>query len=142
MRFKAALVSAIAPCYRAPPSLQRPTARRTIQTDPFACWYLTRQAAQWIHSAAFFAQGLTNVSGQQVVMDNRAGAGGVLGMEIGKNANPDGYTVLSASTAAMTIAPPIYRKLPYDPLKTTNSFRFSTSRSTCSREPVSAGEKR
>jgi tripartite-type tricarboxylate transporter receptor subunit TctC len=64
-----------------------------------------------------FAQALTTVSGQQVVIDNRAGAGGTLGMEIGKNANPDGYTILSASTAAMTIAPHIYSKLPFDPLK-------------------------
>ena len=64
-----------------------------------------------------FAQALTNVGGQQVVIDNRAGAGGVLGMEIGKNANPDGYTVLSASTAAMTIAPHIYSRLSFDPLK-------------------------
>jgi tripartite-type tricarboxylate transporter receptor subunit TctC len=64
-----------------------------------------------------FAQALTNVGGQQVVIDNRAGAGGTLGMEIGKNANPDGYTILSASTAAMTIAPHIYSKLPFDPLK-------------------------
>src|SRR4051794_2008841 len=64
-----------------------------------------------------FAQALTNVGGQQVVIDNRAGAGGTLGMEIGKNSNPDGYTVISASTAAMTIAPHIYSKLPFDPLK-------------------------
>lgn len=64
-----------------------------------------------------FAQALTNVGGQQVVIDNRAGAGGTLGMEIGKNANPDGYTILSASTAAMTIAPHIYTRLPFDPLK-------------------------
>jgi tripartite-type tricarboxylate transporter receptor subunit TctC len=64
-----------------------------------------------------FAQALTNVGGQQVVIDNRAGAGGTLGMEIGKNANPDGYTILSASTAAMTIAPHIYKRLPFDPMK-------------------------
>src|SRR4051812_45872193 len=64
-----------------------------------------------------FAQALTNVSGQQVVIDNRAGAGGTLGMEIGKNSSPDGYTVISASTAAMTIAPHIYSKLPFDPVK-------------------------
>jgi tripartite-type tricarboxylate transporter receptor subunit TctC len=64
-----------------------------------------------------FAQALTNVSGQQVVIDNRAGAGGTLGMEIGKNSNPDGYTVISASTAAMTIAPHIYSKLPFDPVR-------------------------
>lgn len=64
-----------------------------------------------------FAHALTQVSGQQVVVDNRAGAGGILGMEIGKNANPDGYTVVSASTAAMVIGPHIHKKLPFDPLK-------------------------
>jgi tripartite-type tricarboxylate transporter receptor subunit TctC len=64
-----------------------------------------------------FAQAVTLVTGQQVVIDNRAGAGGVLGMEIGKNATPDGYTVVSASTAAMVIAPHIHTRLPYDPLK-------------------------
>ena len=64
-----------------------------------------------------FAQSLTQVGGQQVVIDNRAGAGGILGMEIGKNANPDGYTVISASTAAMTIGPHIHKKLSFDPLK-------------------------
>lgn len=63
------------------------------------------------------ANKLGEVLGQQVVVDNRAGAGGVLGMEIAKNANPDGYTLISASTAAMTIAPHIQKKLPYDPLK-------------------------
>src|SRR5687767_6205476 len=48
--------------------------------------------------------GLTQVLGQQVVMDNRAGAGGVIGMEIAKEANPDGYTMIAATTAASTIA--------------------------------------
>lgn len=55
--------------------------------------------------------------GQQIVIDNRAGAGGLLGMEIGKNSAPDGYTLAAASTAAMSIAPHIYKSLPYDPLK-------------------------
>ena len=64
-----------------------------------------------------FGQGFTSVTGQQVVIDNRAGAGGILGMEIGKNSNTDGYTLISASTAAMTIAPHIHTKLPFDPLR-------------------------
>ncbi len=64
-----------------------------------------------------FANSLTVVSGQQVVVDNRAGAGGLIGMEIGKDANPDGYTLVSASTAAMVIGPHIHKKLPFDPLK-------------------------
>jgi tripartite-type tricarboxylate transporter receptor subunit TctC len=38
-------------------------------------------------------------------------------MEIGKGSAPDGYTLVAASTAAMSIAPHIYKKLPYDPLK-------------------------
>ena len=60
---------------------------------------------------------LGNALGQQIVVDNRAGAGGVLGMEIGKNAIPDGYTLVSPSTAATSIAPHIHKTLPYDPVK-------------------------
>lgn len=55
--------------------------------------------------------------GQHFVVDNRGGAGGAIGMEIAKNANPDGYTVIWASTAAMTIRPHIVKNLPYDPIK-------------------------
>lgn len=55
--------------------------------------------------------------GQQIVVDNRAGAGGVLGLEIGKNANPDGYTLITTSLSALTVSPHIRKDLPYDPLK-------------------------
>lgn len=64
-----------------------------------------------------FAHAMTGIAKQQIVVDNRAGAGGLIGMEIGKDANPDGYTLISASTAAMVIAPHIHKKLPFDPLK-------------------------
>lgn len=64
-----------------------------------------------------FANTMTQVSGQQFVVDNRGGAGGLIGMEIGKDAIPDGYTLLSASTAAMVIGPHLHKKLPFDPLK-------------------------
>lgn len=47
---------------------------------------------------------LGEVLGQQVVIDNRAGAAGVIAMEIAKSANPDGYTLISATTAASTVA--------------------------------------
>ncbi len=47
---------------------------------------------------------LGDVLGQQIVVDNRAGAGGIIGMEIAKGANPDGYTLITASSAASTIA--------------------------------------
>lgn len=60
---------------------------------------------------------LSEVLGQQIVVDNRAGAGGVIGMEIGKEANPDGYTVITATTAASTIARLMIKNPPYDPVK-------------------------
>lgn len=53
---------------------------------------------------------------QQVVADNRAGAGGVIAAQIVNNSNHDGYTLLSVS-AAHVIAPVLYTKIPYDTLK-------------------------
>lgn len=60
---------------------------------------------------------LGDALGQQIVVDNRAGAGGVLGMEIGKNATPDGYTLITTSLGALTVSPHIRKNLPYDPIK-------------------------
>lgn len=57
--------------------------------------------------------------GQQVVSDNRAGAGGLIGAEIVANSPPDGYTLLISSTGMQVITPQIYKKLNYDPV---NSF--------------------
>lgn len=55
--------------------------------------------------------------GEQIIVENRPGAGGAIGMEGLKIAAPDGYTVLGASTAAMSIIPNLRKNLPYDPLK-------------------------
>jgi tripartite-type tricarboxylate transporter receptor subunit TctC len=63
------------------------------------------------------ANRLGEAFGQQIVVDNRAGAGGVLGMEIGKNAMPDGYTLITTSLGALTVSPHIRKNLPYDPIK-------------------------
>ncbi len=60
--------------------------------------------------------GLSQVLGQQVVMDNRAGAGGIIGMEIAKSANPDGYTIISATTAASTIARLLQKSATFHPV--------------------------
>ena len=59
--------------------------------------------------------------GQQVVVDNRPGAGSALGMELGKNAAPDGYTLVSAPTAALAVAPWIHQKQPTDVI---NAYEF------------------
>jgi tripartite-type tricarboxylate transporter receptor subunit TctC len=63
------------------------------------------------------ASKLSETLGQQVVVDNRAGAGGVIGMEIAKHASPDGYTMIAATTAASTIAVQLQKKPTFDPVK-------------------------
>lgn len=60
---------------------------------------------------------MSDVIGQQVVVDNRAGAGGIVGMEIAKAAAPDGYTLISATTAASTVAVLLMRNPTFDPVK-------------------------
>ena len=60
-------------------------------------------------------QKLTESWGQTVVIDNRGSAGGIVGFELGANAPPDGYTLLLANGAGLTINPSVYLKLPYDP---------------------------
>ena len=67
--------------------------------------------------------------GRQVVVDNRAGAEGMIGTETVARANPDGYTLLMASTA-FTMNPAVLKKLPYDPIK---DFEFVA---TFGRAPV------
>jgi len=52
--------------------------------------------------------------GRTVVIDNRAGASGILGMEIASRANPDGYRMLIIS-AAYASSPGMFAKLPFDP---------------------------
>lgn len=62
------------------------------------------------------ATSLSEVLGQQVVMDNRPGAAGVIAMEIAKDASPDGYTLISATTAASTIARLLQKKAAFHPV--------------------------
>jgi len=65
--------------------------------------------------ARVIAKGLSERLGQQFVADNRAGAGGVIGTELGARAAPDGQT-LTFVPASFTMQPAL-RKLPYDPIK-------------------------
>ena len=60
---------------------------------------------------------LTEVLGQQVVIDNRGGGGGVIGGEIAAHATPDGYTLLAGSVSTHSFAPLIHPKLGYDPVR-------------------------
>jgi tripartite-type tricarboxylate transporter receptor subunit TctC len=66
--------------------------------------------------ARIMAQKLTEIHGQQFVVDNRAGAGGNIGIGIAANANPDGHTILVVSSAYV-VNPGLYSKSVYDPEK-------------------------
>ena len=57
---------------------------------------------------------LTEAWGQPVVIDNRGGAGGVIGIEVVAHAAPDGYTLLLGASGALVINPALNPKLPYD----------------------------
>ena len=64
--------------------------------------------------ARLIAQKMGQDWGQQVIVDNRPGAGAVLGTEMGAKAPPDGYTLTMAVSSAFGINPTLYAKLPYD----------------------------
>ena len=66
--------------------------------------------------ARYIGGGLSERLGRQVVIDNRPGAEGMIGTDTVAKANPDGYTILMASTA-FTMNPAVVKKLPYDPIK-------------------------
>ena len=67
--------------------------------------------------ARAFAQKLTDTWGQQVIVDNRAGANGIIGMEMVAKSKPDGYTLLYGFTSVLTINSSVYKSLPYDTLR-------------------------
>jgi tripartite-type tricarboxylate transporter receptor subunit TctC len=63
------------------------------------------------------AQKMSEGLGQQVVVENRGGANGNIGMEAVARSAPDGYTVVFALSAQLAINPGLYQKIPYDPLR-------------------------
>jgi tripartite-type tricarboxylate transporter receptor subunit TctC len=62
------------------------------------------------------AKHLADVLGQQVIVDSRPGAGGMLGIDIASKATPDGYTIARGNLPSLAIAPHVYKKMPYDAL--------------------------
>lgn len=67
--------------------------------------------------ARIIAQKLGERVGQQVVVDNRAGANGITGLQAMMASPADGYTIASASAGPLAVNPSVYKNLPYDPLR-------------------------
>lgn len=73
------------------------------------------------------ADKLTATAGWKVVVENKAGAGGTVGLDAAAKAKPDGYTLVVCQTSNMSIAPSIMSGLPYDPVKDFSPVRLITA---------------
>jgi tripartite-type tricarboxylate transporter receptor subunit TctC len=60
---------------------------------------------------------MAELLGQQVLVENKAGAGGNIGADVVAKAPPDGYTMLMATVSTHAINPGLYKKMPYDPVR-------------------------
>lgn len=78
---------------------------------PFAAGGPTDVHSRWA------GQQITTALGQQVIVDNRGGAGGVIGTEAVAKSAPDGYTLLGGNPGPLTIAPSVRQQMPYDSVR-------------------------
>jgi putative tricarboxylic transport membrane protein len=67
--------------------------------------------------ARIVAKRVGETIGQPIVIENRGGAGSIIGTELVNKSDPDGYTLLLGQSGPISINPAVYKKLPYDPLK-------------------------
>lgn len=68
-------------------------------------------------TARAIAPGLTDLLGQTIVVDNRGGAGGLIGTDLVAKSAPDGYTLVLASSGTLTVLPALQANMPYEPAK-------------------------
>ena len=97
-----------------------------LASTPIAAAAWPERAVRWIVAyppgagtdivARLLGQRLTERLGQPVVVENKPGAGGAIGLEAIATAAPDGYTIGMADTGPLAINPSLYRKLAYDPV--------------------------
>jgi len=78
-------------------------------------------------TARIVGQRLTEALGQNVVAENRGGAGGTIASDITSKANPDGHTLLWSSSTTHGVGPVLYAKLPYDALNGFTHIALATS---------------
>jgi tripartite-type tricarboxylate transporter receptor subunit TctC len=90
-------------------------------------------------SSRIIGQRLTEIFGQQIIIDNRPGAAGTLGANAVAKAAPDGYTLLMAGNTSLSAAPALFKTVPYDPIKDFTAIarvgRFSSVLVTTPQQP-------
>jgi len=77
--------------------------------------------------ARVIAKRVGETIGQPIVIENRGGAGSIIGTELVKQSAPDGYTLLLGQSGPISINPAVYKSLPYDPLKDFAPVTMTTS---------------
>lgn len=77
--------------------------------------------------ARVMAAGLSNALGQQVIVENKPGAGGILGTKLASRAKPDSYTILFAGDAALSVQPQLTKSAGYDAIKDFTPVRLVAS---------------
>lgn len=105
----------IASCYAVPASAAQPAAAYPVKPIRLIIANTTGTSVDTL--SRILAIKMAEVLGQQIVTDNRGGAGGTIGAELAAQATPDGYTLLLTSTGVQVISPQVYKKLSYQPLK-------------------------
>jgi tripartite-type tricarboxylate transporter receptor subunit TctC len=106
-----ALMAALACLALAPPA---PAAAQDFPSRPvrFIVPYAAGGSGDLL--ARLLGNKLASIWGQQVVVDNRAGGGGLIGTEAAARSEPDGYTLYLATDGPLTIAASLYKRVPYD----------------------------
>ncbi|MFZ9528355.1 MAG: Bug family tripartite tricarboxylate transporter substrate binding protein, partial [Burkholderiales bacterium] len=92
-------------------------------------------------TARTITPGLGELLGRNLIIDNRAGAGGAVGSEIVATSQPDGYTLLFSSTGSLTIAPVVSTKLRYDPVKDFETINLASNVPVIMLVPLSSPAK-
>src|SRR5262252_7371678 len=95
----------------------RPAAAQTYPTQPIRMIVPFPPGGPIDTMGRMVANDLSNRLGQQVVVDNRPGAGSTLGTKMAAAAEPDGYTLLFGSSGSLAVAPALYTTLDVDPIK-------------------------
>ena len=96
--------------------LSQPAAAQTYPNKPIRVIVSAPAGGVLDVTARLIAPGLSGLLGQQLVIDNRGGAGGLIGAELAAKAIPDGYTLLISTPGALTILPHM-RSVPFDTLR-------------------------